>query len=228
MFARVASARAVGGDIGHRSGPAARQGTSMRKLIVGMTGATGAILGIRLLQAMRAAGVETHLVLSKWAQSTIEHESGLAVNDVRELASVVHAIADMGATISSGSFATDGMVIAPCSMRTLAAIAHGTGENLIHRAADVVLKERRRLVLVTRETPLSDIHLDNMLKLSRAGALIMPPVPAFYNHPKSLDDMVDHIVARILDQFGIEAAFARRWDGRMRGAKRSARSERSD
>ena len=187
----------------------------MRRVIVGMTGATGAILGVRLLQAMRAADVETHLVLSKWGQSTIEHETHLAVKQVRELASVVHGIANMGATISSGSFVTDGMVIVPCSMRTLAAIAHGTGENLVHRAADVVLKERRRLVLVTREMPLSDIHLQNMLKLSRAGAVIMPPMPAFYNHPKTLDEMIDHIVARILDQFHIEASFARRWTGRM-------------
>jgi len=187
----------------------------MRRVIVGMTGATGAIFGIRALQAMRAAGVHTHLVLSKWAQRTIEHETGLAVKDVRELASVVHGEADMGATISSGSFLTDGMAIVPCSMRTLAAIAHGTGENLVHRAADVVLKERRRLVLVTREMPLSDIHLENMLKLSRAGALIMPPVPAFYNHPQTLDDMIDHIVARILDQFGIDANYSRRWEGRM-------------
>jgi 4-hydroxy-3-polyprenylbenzoate decarboxylase len=165
---------------------------------------------------MRAAGVHTHLVLSKWAQRTIEHETGLAVKDVRELAFVVHGEADMGAAISSGSFLTDGMAIVPCSMRTLAAIAHGTGDNLVHRAADVVLKERRRLVLVTREMPLSDIHLENMLKLSRAGALIMPPVPAFYNRPQTLDDMIDHIVARILDQFGIDANYARRWDGRMK------------
>lgn len=187
----------------------------MRKVIVGMTGASGAILGIRVLQAMRAAGVRTHLVLSKWAQRTVEHETGLSVKDVRELASVVHGEADMGATISSGSFLTDGMVIVPCSMRTLGAIAQGAGENLVHRAADVVLKERRRLVLVTREMPLSDIHLENMLKLSRAGALIMPPVPAFYNHPQTLDDVIDHIVARILDQFGIDANYSRRWDGRM-------------
>lgn len=200
----------------------------MRRVIVGMTGATGAIFGIRLLEAMQAAGVETHLVVSNWAQRTIEHETGLVSKDVRERASVVHAIGNMAATISSGSFRTDGMVIVPCSMRTLAAIAQGVGENLIHRAADVVLKERRRLVVVAREMPLSDIHLENMLKLSRAGAVIMPPLPAFYNHPKTLDDMVDHVVARILDQFGIEAAFARRWDGRIdTNARRGAESAQS-
>ncbi len=187
----------------------------MRKVIVGMTGASGAIFGVRVLEALRLARVETHLVLSKWAQSTLEHETGLAAKDVRALASVVHGIANLGASISSGSFLTDGMVIVPCSMRTLAAIAHGTGENLIHRAADVILKERRRLVLVTREMPLSDIHLENMLKLARAGAVIMPPVPAFYNHPKTLDDMVEHVVARILDQLGIDVNFKRRWTGRM-------------
>ena len=187
----------------------------MRKIIVGMTGASGAIFGVRLLETMRKARVETHLVMSKWAQATIEHEMKITVQDVRALASVVHGNANLGATISSGSFVTDGMVIAPCSMRTLGAIAHGTGDNLIHRAADVVLKERRRLVVVPREMPLSDIHLENMLKLSRAGAVIMPPMPAFYTHPQSLDEMVDHIVARILDQFGIAAKQAKRWNGKM-------------
>lgn len=187
----------------------------MRRIIVGMTGASGAILGVRVLQALAAAGVETHLVLSKWAQRTIEHETDSSVKEVREMASVVHGDANMGATISSGSFVTDGMVIVPCSMRTLAAIAQGTGDNLVHRAADVVMKERRRLVLVAREMPLSDVHLENMLRLSRSGVVIMPPVPAFYNHPQTLDDMIEHIVARILDQFGIDANYARRWDGQM-------------
>jgi 4-hydroxy-3-polyprenylbenzoate decarboxylase len=121
----------------------------------------------------------------------------------------------MAATVSSGSFRTEGMIVAPCSMRTAAAIAHGNGENLVHRAADVVLKERRRLVLVPRETPLSEVHLENLLKLARMGVAIVPPMPAFYNGPTSIDDIVDHIVARVLDQFDIEAAFARRWDGRM-------------
>lgn len=190
----------------------------MRRLIVGMTGATGAIFGVRLLQALRETDVETHLVVSKWAQRTIEHETGMAADAIRELATVTYGPADMGAAISSGSFITEGMVIIPCSMRSLASIATGSGDHLVHRSADVILKERRKLVLVPRETPLSDLHLENMLKLSRMGVRILPPVPAFYNHPKTIDDIVDHIVARVLDQFGIEASFARRWDGRMTSA----------
>jgi 4-hydroxy-3-polyprenylbenzoate decarboxylase len=134
---------------------------------------------------------------------------------VEALAGATYAPGDMGAAISSGSFRTDGMVIAPCSAKTLAAIAHGYGDNLIHRAADVVLKERRRLVLVVREAPLSDIHLENMLKLSRMGAVILPPMPAFYNNPRTVDDVVDYTVARILDQFGIEVESAMRWSGDM-------------
>ena len=193
-----------------------------RRIIVGITGATGAIFGVRLLQALKAAQVESHLVLSKWGQQTVEHETGLNLEQLRELAGVVHGGGNMAATISSGSFFTEGMVVAPCSMRTLAAIASGYGESLVHRAADVILKERRRLVLLTRETPLSEIHLENMLKLARIGVTILPPMPAFYNRPQSIDDIVDHIVARILDQFGIAADFARRWDGQM-GAADSVR-----
>lgn len=196
----------------------------MKKLIVGMSGATGAIFGVRLLEVLKGTGIETHLVLSKWAQQTIEHETDFTLSDVRDLASVVYEQGNMGAAISSGSFLTEGMVIVPCSMRTVAAIAHGTGDNLVHRAADVVLKERRRLVLVARETPLNDIHLENMLKLSRMGVKITPPMPAFYNYPQTLDDMVNHIVARVLDQFDIAADFARRWSGQMR-TKKVARLE---
>lgn len=170
---------------------------------------------MRLLEALGAAGVETHLVLSKWGQQTVEHETGLTLADLRELASVVHGSTNMAATVSSGSFRTEGMVVAPCSMRTVAAIAHGYGESLVHRAADVVLKERRRLVLVPRETPLSEVHLENLLKLARMGVRILPPVPAFYNKPESIDDIVNHIVARVLDQFDIDASFAKRWDGKM-------------
>ena len=187
----------------------------VKRLIVGITGATGAIFGVRLLEALKAAGVETHLVLSRWGQRTVEHETGLTFADLESRASVVHGSGNMAATISSGSFRTDGMIICPCSMRTVAAIAHGNGENLVHRAADVVLKERRRLVIVPRETPLSEIHLENLLKLARMGVGILPPMPAFYNKPATLDEMVDHIVARVLDQFDIDAAFARRWDGVM-------------
>lgn len=187
----------------------------MKRIVVGITGATGAIFGVRLLEALRAAEVETYLVLSKWGQQTVEHELGLSVAELRDRATVVHGSNNMAATISSGSFRTEGMVIAPCSMRTVGAIAHGYGESLVHRAAEVVLKERRRLVLVPRETPLSEVHLENLLKLARMGVTILPPMPAFYNRPSSVDDIVDHIVARVLDQFGIDAAFARRWDGRM-------------
>ncbi len=187
----------------------------MRRFIVGMTGATGAIFGIRLLEALKNCDVESHLVLSKWAQRTIEHETPYTVDQVNALATVTYSSGNMGATISSGSFITEGMVVIPCSMRTLACIAHGYGEHLVHRAADVILKERRRLVLVTRESPLSEVHLDNMLKLARMGVTILPPMPAFYNHPQSIADIVDHIVARVLDQLGIVAPFAKRWDGRV-------------
>lgn len=197
----------------------------MRRLVVGMTGATGAILGVRLLEALKECEVESHLVLSKWAQRTIEHETSYSVDQVCALATVTHSSANMGAAISSGSFVTDGMVVMPCSMRTLAAIANGYGEHLVHRAADVVLKERRRLVLVAREMPLSEVHIENMLKLARMGVTIMPPMPAFYNHPQSIEEIVDHIVARVLDQFGISAPFAKRWDGRMQNLAKSSASE---
>ncbi len=190
----------------------------MKRLIVGMTGATGSIFGIRLLQALQQTEVETHLVVSKWAQRTIEHETGMTFDQVKAMATKVYSSGDMGASISSGSFFTDGMVIIPCSMRSLGSIAYGNGDHLVHRAADVILKERRRLVLVARETPLSEVHLENMLRLTRMGVTILPPMPAFYNHPKSIADIVDHIVARVLDQFGLPADFAQRWDGQMEAA----------
>ena len=189
-----------------------------RRLIIGMTGSTGAIFGVRFLEALRQTDIESHLVISKWAQRTIEHETRHTVEQVRALATVVHSQSDMGASISSGSFITEGMVVIPCSMRTLAGIANGYGEHLVHRAADVILKERRPLVLVARETPLSQVHLENMLKLARMGVVMLPPMPAFYNHPQTVDDIVDHIVARVLDQFGIAAPFAKRWDGHMQTA----------
>jgi 4-hydroxy-3-polyprenylbenzoate decarboxylase len=190
----------------------------MRRLIVGMTGSTGAIFGIRLLEALKHSEVESHLIISKWAQRTIEHETRHTLEQVRSLATVVHSQGDMGASISSGSFITEGMVVIPCSVRTLGGIANGYGEHLVHRAADVILKERRRLVLVVRETPLSEVHLENMLKLARMGVVMLPPMPAFYNHPKTVDDVIDHIVFRVLDQFGIAAPFAKRWDGHMQTA----------
>ncbi len=188
----------------------------MRRLIVALTGATGAILGVRLLEALKDSEVESHLIVSKWAQRTIEHETPYTVKQVCALATVNHSPTNMAAEISSGSFITEGMVVIPCSMRTLACIAHGYGEHLVHRAADVILKERRRLVLVARESPLSEVHLENMLKLARIGVSIIPPMPAFYNHPQSINDIVDHIVTRVLDHFGIETSFAKRWDGRMK------------
>ena len=190
----------------------------MRRLIVGMTGSTGAVFGIRLLEALKHSEVESHLIISKWAQRTLEHETRHTVEQVRSLATVVHSQGDMGASISSGSFITDGMVVIPCSVRTLGGIANGYGEHLVHRAADVILKERRRLVLVVRETPLSEVHLENMLKLARMGVVMLPPMPAFYNHPKTIDDVIDHIVFRVLDQFGIQVPFAKRWDGHMQTA----------
>lgn len=185
------------------------------RLIVGITGATGVIYGVRLLERLREAGVETHLVISRWGARTLLHETPYSREQVEALAHTVYPHGDMGAAISSGSFPTAGMIVAPCSVRTLAAIAHGYGDSLIHRAADVVLKERRRLVLAVREAPLSEVHLDNMLRLARMGAVIMPPVPAFYNNPRSLTDIVEHTVARLLDQFGIEVPGAPRWTGKM-------------
>jgi 4-hydroxy-3-polyprenylbenzoate decarboxylase len=190
---------------------------SARRLVVAITGATGTLYGVRLLEALREAGVETHFVMSKWGARTLTHETPYTVEQVNALATEVHAVGDLGAPISSGSFVTLGMIVAPCSMRTLAAIANGFGDNLIHRAADVVLKEGRRLVLAVQETPLSPIHLENMLKLSRLGVAIVPPVPAFYNRPDSLDDIVNYTVTRLLDQAGIHIEAAARWDGMKTG-----------
>ena len=189
--------------------------TLPRRLIVGITGASGTIFGVRLLEVLRGSGIETHLVMSQWAARTLVHETEYSVQQVQELASERYAIGDVGAAIASGSFVTAGMVIVPCSMRTLGAIAHGVGDNLIHRAADVILKERRRLVLAVREAPLSEIHLENMLKLARMGVSICPPSPAFYNHPQSLDDVVNYVVTRLLDQVDVHVD-AERWSGVMR------------
>lgn len=190
-----------------------------KRLIVALTGASGTIFGVRLLQQLRGTGIETHLVMSRWAARTLVHETPYTPEQVQKLADVVHPLTDQGAPISSGSFITMGMVVVPCSARTLAAIAHGIGDNLIHRAADVVLKERRKLVLAVRESPLSEIHLENMLKLSRMGAVISPPLPAFYARPASIEDMVDHSVSRILDQLGIHLNTGR-WAGKMHASVR--------
>ena len=186
-----------------------------RRLIVAITGATGTIFGVRLLQMLQDTDVETHLVMSKWAARTLVQETPHTVEQVQQLATRVYPFADQGAAIASGSFITTGMVVVPCSMRTLAAIAHGLGDNLIHRAADVILKERRRLVLAIREAPLSDIHLENMLKLSRMGVVICPPVPSFYSRPRTIDDLVNYTVARLLDQVDIHLDVHYRWTGMM-------------
>ncbi|MEU4484283.1 non-oxidative hydroxyarylic acid decarboxylases subunit B [Streptomyces purpurascens] len=186
----------------------------MRRLVVGMTGATGAVVGIRLLQELqRQPDVETHLVMSRWARATVELETTWTAREVARLADVVHGPEDQAASISSGSFRTDGMIVTPCSAKTLAAIRAGYGSDLIARAADVHLKEQRRLVLVVRETPLSTIHLENMLALSRMGVTLLPPMPAFYNRPASVDDIVNHIIARVMDQFGLDSQRAVRWEG---------------
>jgi len=198
--------------------------TKPTRLVVGITGATGTIFGVRLLQMLHGSGVETHLVMSKWAARTLTHETEHTVKEVQGLATHNYRPGDQGAAISSGSFITLGMVIAPCSMRTLAAIAHGLGDNLIHRAADVILKERRKLVLVVRESPFNEIHLENMLKLSRMGVVILPPLPAFYNHPQNLDDLVNHITMRIIDQFDVHLDVMNRWDGVLSN-ERQARNE---
>jgi 4-hydroxy-3-polyprenylbenzoate decarboxylase len=201
----------------------ARAAASPRRLVVAITGATGSVFGIRVLQMLQGTDVESHLVLSRWGARTLIHETPFTVDEVRRLATRSYAEGDQGAAISSGSFVTLGMVIAPCSVKTLGEIAHGYGRGLVQRAADVVLKEKRRLVLAVRESPLSEIHLDNMLKLARMGVVIAPPLPAFYNHPKSLDDVVSHTASRLLDLFDIHVE-AERWDGVMAVGGRAAPS----
>jgi 2,5-furandicarboxylate decarboxylase 2 len=192
------------------------QSTQRReRIVVGMSGASGAVIGVRLLAALRRLGTaETHLIVSPSGAITAAQELGLTRSDLDGLADVVHNVRDIGATVASGSFLTAGMVIAPCSMKTLASVANGFADNLLTRAADVMLKERRRLVLVARETPLNLAHLRNMTLATEMGAIVMPPVPAFYAHPQTVDDIVDHTVGRIMDLFGIEhREIARRWSG---------------
>ncbi len=193
--------------------PDARQ----QRLIVAITGATGAVYGLRLLQLLGTLpGVETHLVMSDAAVLTLHQETGLQRRAVEAQAHVVHKVRDIGASIASGSFQSDGMVIAPCSMKTLAAVALGLSDNLITRAADVMLKERRRLILMVRETPLNLAHLRNMTSVTEMGGIVFPPVPSFYQQPDSIAAMVDHTVARVIDLLGIEHALAPRWSG-MKG-----------
>ena len=186
-------------------------GTPRKRLIVGISGASGIVYGIRTLEYLRRAGIETHLVMSKAAEMTLVYETDLKVKDVRALADVYHTMANIGASISSGSFRTMGMVIAPCSVRTMAEIATGVTSSLMSRAADVVLKERRRLVLAFRETPLHSGHLRTMAQLSDMGAIIAPVVPAFYTRPQTLDDIIDHTVGRLLDLFDLDIGVVKRW-----------------
>ena len=187
---------------------------SPKRLIVAITGASGAVFGVRLLELLRPVeGVQTHLLVSPAGWMNVEQELGRGRSEIEPLADVVHNVRDVGASIASGSFQTAGMVIAPCSMKTLAAVAHGLADNLIARAADVVLKERRRLVLMVRETPLNLAHLRNMTAVTEMGGVIFPPVPAFYQRPRSVDEMVDHTCARVLDLFDIDNRLAPRWSG---------------
>jgi flavin prenyltransferase len=198
-----------------------------RRLIVGISGASGIVYGVRLLEALKRIDVETHLVMTRSAEITLAYEMDLKVKQVHALADVVYSVADIGAAISSGSFKTEGMVVAPCSIRSLSEIAYGTTTNLLSRAADVVLKERRRLVLILRETPLHAGHLRTMTHATENGAIIMPPVPAFYARPKTVDDIVNHTVGRALDLFGIENAMVKRW-GEAGGSGRAAKKRKAD
>ena len=187
--------------------------TPPRRLIVGISGASGIVYGVRILQALQGTDIETHLVMSDSARVTLAAETDMSLKEVEALASQVHSVKNIGATISSGSFKTMGMVVAPCSIRSLSEIAWGTTSSLLTRAADVVLKERRRLVLMVRESPLHAGHLRSMTQAADNGAIIMPPVPAFYARPQSLDEMVNHTVGRCLDLFDIETSLVARWPG---------------
>jgi len=182
-----------------------------KRLVIGISGASGVVYGVRLLEALKPLPVETHLVMTRTAEVTLAHETDLKVAAVRKLADVAHGVDDLAAAVSSGSFRTLGMIVAPCSMRSLGEIATGISSNLLTRAADVVLKERRKLVLLVRETPLHAIHLRNMATLADMGAIIAPPVPAFYNRPKTLDDVIDHTVGRVLDLFDLDTGKVKRW-----------------
>jgi len=191
-----------------------------QRLIIAITGATGAVYGVRLLQELqKIKTVETHLVVSDAASLTLHQETGLQRREVEALADVVYKPRDIGAAIASGSFLSDGMIVAPCSMKTLASVAHGLSDNLIARAADVVLKERRRLVLMVRETPFNLAHLRNMTTVTEMGGVIFPPLPSFYHNPQSIAEMVDHTVGRVLDLFAIEHALTPRWAGMKAGSE---------
>jgi len=189
-------------------------GQSPRRLIVGITGATGVIYGVRLLQLLRdIPGVETHLMISDAGVLNLHQELDMRRKQVEALAHVVHNVRDVGAAIASGSFQSEGMIIAPCSMKTLASVANGLSDNLIARAADVVLKERRRLVLMVRETPFNLAHLRNMTSVTEMGGIVFPPLPGFYHRPQSIAEMVDHTLGRVLDLFAIQHTLTPRWQG---------------
>jgi 4-hydroxy-3-polyprenylbenzoate decarboxylase len=186
----------------------------LKRLIVAITGASGARYGVRLLELLRATeGIETHLMISDAAALNLHHELDVKRKDIEPLADNVHSVRDIGACVASGSFRADGMVIAPCSMKTLAAVAHGMCDNLITRAADVTLKERRRLVLLVRETPFNLAHLRNMTAVTEMGGIIFPPLPALYQRPQSIDEMIDHTVGRVMDMLGLEQSLAPEWNG---------------
>ncbi len=208
-------------DVGFGPAASAQPATAgtprTRRIIVAITGASGAIYGVRLLQVLQdlrdSAGVESHLLMSPAGLMNVQHELHMTREEVEALAHVVHNVRDVGATIASGSFAAEAMVVAPCSMRTLAAVAHGLSDNLIARAADVTLKERRRLILMVRETPLNLAHLRNMMAVTEMGGIVFPPVPGFYQRPKTIDDLIDHTVGRVLDLLGLPQTLAASWPG---------------
>jgi 4-hydroxy-3-polyprenylbenzoate decarboxylase len=183
----------------------------VKRIIVAISGASGAIFGIRLLEALQKEGIETHLIISRWARETIREETSYSIEDVKTLARYSYDVDDLTAPLSSGTFLTDGMVVIPCSMKTLSAIACGYIDNLIARTADITIKESRRLVIVPRETPLNAIHLENMLKLSRLGVIILPPMPAFYTKPSTIEDLIKHTIGKVLDQLRIDNNYYKRW-----------------
>ena len=207
------------------SGP--RDHDQRRRMVVGITGASGIVYGIRLLELLRDCGIETHLIMSRAAQTTLAYETSYKVAEVEALASVVYPIGDIGAACSSGSFKTMGMIVAPCSIKTVSEIATGTTNNLISRSADVALKERRRVALLLRETPLHIGHIRSLAAVTEAGAIVCPPVPAFYSRPQSLSDMVDHTLGRVLDLFDIDVGTVRRWTGeKTRGGTGGTKKQR--
>ena len=192
------------------------------RLVVGISGASGAVYGVRALQVLKKLRVETHLILTDSARETIRLETNFSREDVEKLASEVHQVGDLTSKLASGSFRTDGMLVIPCSMKTLAGIATGYSDNLLLRAADVTLKERRRLVLVVRETPLSLIHLENMVKVTEAGAIVLPAMPAFYHRPTSIDELVDQVAGKALDLLGVKHNLTRSWEGPKRTVRKKS------